>query len=185
MDHQAEMDYIRQILDGETRLYAYFLEQYGDPVYAMIRRIVDSTEESEELTQDVFVKAFNHLSSFGGKSRFSTWLFRIAYNTAISRVRKKNNFFPAVSEQALSRIADEELDAFLEDDQNEQRLRGLEKAINSLPPDEKALLDLYYKNEKPLREIALILGQSEANIKIRLFRLRKKLYLLVKNEGDE
>lgn len=81
---------ITRILAGKTEEYAYFLDTYGQAVFALIVRMVNSEEDAEELTQDAFMKAFEHLSSFGGKSSFSTWIYRIAYNTALSFLRKKN-----------------------------------------------------------------------------------------------
>ena len=75
---------ITRILAGKTEEYAYFLDTYGQPVFSLIVRMVNSEEDAEELTQDTFMKAFEHLSSFNGKSSFSTWIYRIAYNTALS-----------------------------------------------------------------------------------------------------
>ena len=81
---------ITRILAGKTEEYAYFLDTYGQPVFSLIVRMVNSEEDAEELTQDTLMKAFEHLSSFNGKSSFSTWIYRIAYNTALSFLRKKN-----------------------------------------------------------------------------------------------
>lgn len=80
---------ITRILAGKTEEYAYFLDTYGQPVFSLIVRMVNSEEDAEELTQDTFMKAFEHLSSFNGKSSFSTWIYRIAYNTALSFLRKR------------------------------------------------------------------------------------------------
>jgi len=185
MDHLTELEYIRRIIDGETRLFASFLQNYGDPVYKMILRIVGSPEISEELTQDVFMKAYSKLGSFKGDSRFSTWLYRIAYNTAVSEARKKKLFFPVVSENEMNRIADDTVEKFFDSDSGEEQLQMLEQALKLLPPDELILLDLYYTEDRPVAEIGEILGLSEANVKIRLYRVRKKLFLLVKSTGNE
>lgn len=82
---------ITRILAGKTEEYAYFLDTYGQPVFSLIVRMVNSEEDAEELTQDTFMKAFEHLSSFNGKSSFSTWIYRIAYNTALSFLKKCTN----------------------------------------------------------------------------------------------
>ena len=84
-----ELHIITQILAGKTGEFAYFLDTYGTQVFSLIVRMVGSEEDAEELTQDTFMKAFEHLSSFNGNSSFSTWIYRIAYNTALSALRKK------------------------------------------------------------------------------------------------
>lgn len=85
-----ETHIIHRILKGETSLYEYFLDKYSQQVFILIIRIVENQEDAEELTQDTFLKAFEHLSSFKAESSFSTWIYRIAYNTAISATRKKS-----------------------------------------------------------------------------------------------
>ena len=79
-----EAHIIQDVLEGKTSRYEYFLDKYGQQVFTLIVRIVASQEDAEELTQDTFLKAFRHLSSFKAESNFSTWIYRIAYNTAIS-----------------------------------------------------------------------------------------------------
>ena len=96
MGFSDEGDSIRRILAGETGLYSVFIQRYSPQVFALIVKMVSCPEDAEELTQDVFVKAFNKLDSFKGKSGFSTWLYRIAYNTAISALRKKRRVFPVM-----------------------------------------------------------------------------------------
>ena len=84
-----ELNIITRILSGKTDEFTYFLDTYGQQVYSLIVRIVRSEADAEELTQDTFMKCFENLSSFNAKSSFSTWLYRIAYNTAVSFTRKK------------------------------------------------------------------------------------------------
>ena len=74
-----ETHIIHRILKGETSLYEYFLDKYSQQVFILIIRIVENQEDAEELTQDTFLKAFEHLSSFKAESSFSTWIYRIAY----------------------------------------------------------------------------------------------------------
>ncbi len=79
-----ESHIIQEILNGKTERYEYFLNRYGQQVFALVVRIVGRQEDAEELTQDVFLKAFQQLSSFHADSSFSTWIYRIATNMAIS-----------------------------------------------------------------------------------------------------
>ncbi|MFT3740917.1 MAG: RNA polymerase sigma factor [Breznakibacter sp.] len=180
METKTEQDYIRQIQDGNTLLFSYILDTYARKVHALIVRIVASHEDAEELTQDVFVKCFNKLGTFRGDCRFSTWLYRIAYNTAISATRKRKTASPFMDESLLQNVPDSGVDELLNNESDEDVLMQLEGAVNELPPDEKALVTLYYHHDKSVQELAVILGISPANVKIKLFRIRKKLYVWMK-----
>lgn len=175
------MEYIRRILEGNTGLFSYFVNGYAREVYALVVKIVRKPEEAEELTQDVFMKVFNKLNAFKGESRFSTWVYRIAYNTAISAVRKKRMEYPVIDERVLNNVPEEDVDLLLTQQENESVLQRLEKAITLLNAEEKALITLYYQQEMPVKELAEVTGLSEANVKIKLHRTRKKLYVMVKN----
>ena len=179
---------ITRILAGKTEEYAYFLDTYGQAVFALIVRMVNSEEDAEELTQDAFMKAFEHLSSFGGKSSFSTWIYRTrgravenAYNTALSFLRKKNVEQTMLDDNLWNQISDTQIDNTLNDDSEEQ-IEKLQQALTKLTAEERALVTLFYEEERPIQELAQILNQNEGNIKVKLHRLRKKLYLLMQKE---
>jgi len=182
MDYQLETDYIRRILNGETQLFSFFIDRYSRPIHALIIQIVQNREDAEELTQDTFVKAFKKLDTFKGDCNFSTWLYRIAYNTAVSATRKKKMVFPVLEENILENISDETVDAMLEKEDDEQLLQKLEEAIDSLDTEEKSLITLYYLEEKSTAEVAAILGLTTDNVKVKLFRTRKKLYITIKDK---
>ena len=168
-----EQHKIEQIFAGKTEEFAYFLDTYGQQIFTLIVRMVNSESDAEELTQDTFLKAFQHLSSFNRKSQFSTWIYRIAYNTALTALRKKNIELTA-DEKLWNTISDTETDDLL-DDSSENQIEKLREALNLLPTDERALITFFYEEEKNISEIAVITGLTEGNVKIKLYRLRKKL----------
>ena len=178
---KEESHIIKEILNGKTEQYEYFLNRYGQQVFVLVDRIVSCQEDAEELTQDVFLKAFQQLSSFKAESSFSTWIYRIATNIAISAVRKKRNDVLRLDDSVFANLSDTQVDAALEDESEEQMER-LQQAMNQLEADERALITLYYLEEKPLVEVAFILGLTEGNAKVKLHRIRKKLYVLIKNQ---
>lgn len=181
MECLDEMDIVKRIQEGEVNLFSVLLERYERPVHSLIRQIILSREDAEELTQDVFVKAFRSLDSFRGGCSFSTWLHRIAYNTAISATRKRKFTFPVFEENALNNIPDETVDLYLNSDEDEELLQKLEQAVELLDNEEKALISLYYTQEKPINEISAILQISPENVKVRLFRTRKKIVAMINN----
>lgn len=178
---KEEAHIIKEILNGNTEQYEYFLDRYGQQVFVLVDRIVSCQEDAEELTQDVFLKAFQQLSSFKAESSFSTWIYRIATNIAISAVRKKRNDVLRLDDSVFANLSDTQVDEALEDESEEQMER-LQQAMNQLEADERALITLYYLEEKPLAEVAFILGMTEGNAKVKLHRIRKKLYVLIKNQ---
>ena len=176
-----EAHIIKEILHGNTALYEYFLDRYGQQVFVLVDRIVSCQEDAEELTQDVFLKAFQQLSSFKAESSFSTWIYRIATNVAISAVRKKKNETIRLDESVFFNLSESQVDEALEDESEEQ-LQRLQRAMEKLEADERALITLYYMEEKPLSEVAFILGMTEGNAKVKLHRIRKKWYIFIKDQ---
>lgn len=174
-----EAHIIKEILHGNTALYEYFLDRYGQQVFVLVDRIVSCQEDAEELTQDVFLKAFQQLSSFKAESSFSTWIYRIATNTALSAVRKKKNDTIRLDDSAFANLSDTQVDEAL-GDESEEQLQRLQRAMEQLEADERALITIYYMEEKPLTEVAFILGITVGNAKVKLHRIRKKLYVLIK-----
>jgi len=180
METEKDSEIIKRILAGETGLFAEIVDKYGAPVLRMVKRIVSCNEEAEEVVQDIFLNAFRKLNTFKDKSEFSTWLYRIAYNRAISATRKKKQQYSLFNETDATNIPDETIDYFFEDDKNEQLIEKLQEKIELLNPDEKALLTMFYLEKKSINEISFIARISVSNVKIKLFRIRKKLYLQLK-----
>lgn len=182
MVQKDELHTIERILDGETELFAVFLDRYGRPLYSLIVQIVGCPEDAEELVQDVFLKAFRSLRSYKGECQFSTWLYRIAYNTAISATRKRRQEFFYIEENAINNVSDEKANAVLGESDDEERIAQLACAIDLLTVEEKALITLFYYEEKSMDEVGEILNLTLSNVKVRLHRTRKKLYLLMKGK---
>lgn len=118
-----ESHIIAQVLAGKTEAFAYFLDTYGQQIFTLIVRMVSSPEDAEELTQDTFMKAFRHLGSFTGGSSFSTWIYRIAYNTALSALRKRREEVLAIDDKQWERVSETEVDEALDDDSEDRVAR--------------------------------------------------------------
>ena len=183
MESLSDTYYIERILAGDTSCFASLFDRYGKQVYAWVCRVIQNREDAEELTEDVFVKAFQHLESFRGESDFLTWLYRIAYNLSISAVRKKKVEYLAIEDSQLSNVSKEIIQDQLGQTDSSERLDLLDWALEQLPPDDRALILLFYKEDKSIEELAQITGLSIANIKVKLHRTRKKLYILM-TEGQ-
>lgn len=133
MRQQQERDLIERIAGGDTEAFAVLVDRYAHTVHALVARIVVTAEDAEEVTQDVFLKVFDHLPRFDHRSSPATWIYRIAFNTAVSHARRRRR--------------------------------------PTCPIDE--------------RRIAAITGLTEANVKVRLHRIRKKLYAMITSATNE
>ena len=179
MEQKDEIYYIVRILDGETECFSVLIDRYSRPLYSLIVQIVGCPEDAEELLQDVFLKAFRNLSSYKGECRFSTWIYRIAYNTAISATRKKKQEFFYIEENMINTVPDEKANEVIAMTDDEEQISRLGKAVDQLNGEEKALITLFYYEEKSMEDISEILKMTVSNVKVKLFRTRKKIYVLM------
>jgi RNA polymerase sigma-70 factor (ECF subfamily) len=180
--------YIEQVLKGNLNAYTTLVEKYRRYVYILVKRTCSHPAEAEELTQDVFVKAYEHLRAFRGTAAFPTWLYRIAFNTAVSYARKKRRYGISIDniDPRTYAVSDQE-------EQNgreviirrEQIYIALERFLAALPVEEQMLISLFYKEGLSMEEVASISGLSLSNAKVRIHRIRKKLYMLFQEEHND
>jgi RNA polymerase sigma-70 factor (ECF subfamily) len=88
----SDLEVVDRVLRGETALYELLMRRYDQRVFRVVRSVVTHDEEAQDILQDAWVRAFEHLSQFEGRSSFSTWLTKIAYYEAIARARKSKRF---------------------------------------------------------------------------------------------
>jgi RNA polymerase sigma factor (sigma-70 family) len=175
VDRDQDLKCIEKILDGDRNAYAFLVDRYKDMAYSLALRMVRNREEAEEIAQDAFVKAFRSLSSFKGNSRFSTWLYKIVYNTSISSLRKKEIEKLDLDEASLPAADITESSSAYASLNNAERSKFLEKALEVLDEDERFLIIMYYYEELDIDELAAITSLTKTNTKVRLFRSRKKM----------
>jgi RNA polymerase sigma-70 factor (ECF subfamily) len=167
---------IRRILAGDTPAYAELVCRYQHMVFTVCHRVLRNAEDAEEATQDTFVKAYQHLAGFGGNAKFSTWLYSIAYRTAISQGRKRRMDTTAIDEIPQHPAAERSTEGA----RSELR-RVLDTALAQLPADDASILSFYHLEELSVEEIVTVTGLGASNVKVKLHRARKKL-LEVLNE---
>lgn len=171
-----EKDIIEKILKGDTRAFALLIERYEYRVFSLVQRLSGSRENAEELTQDIFVKVYTNLATFNGQSKFSTWLYRIAYNTTISDLRAKKKLKNEKFVDDWQTINVSDLVSLLEPLKHEEQKRFLKQALEQLNAKDRFLVESFYLEELKISEISDITGDNEPSLKVRLHRVRKKLY---------
>lgn len=171
--------YIQKVINGDANAFAYLVDNYKNMVFSLALKITRSKEEAEEISQDTFVKAFKSLSSYEADAKFSTWLYRIAYNTALDSIKKnkKHHYNFELNEVTLQQI--KSVEGILEGIERKERAILIKSCLDKLPIEEKAIVWMFYFDELSLKEIVNITGISEANVKVKLHRARKKLLLIV------
>ena len=176
MKFETDTFYLQQIMTGNVRAYAILVEKHKEMVFSIALKILHNREDAEEIAQDVFVKAYQSLANFKNEAKFSTWLYRIVYNTAISKVRKKKIELSPLDESTINNYSDDtsENQFLLSDDPD--RFELLQRALKSLPEDENVIVSLFYQNDSSIEDISSVTGLTVANVKVKLHRIRKKLY---------
>lgn len=180
MNHQSDQYYIKQVLEGEVNAFSSLVERYQSLVYTIVFRMVRNKEEAEEIAQDTFIKAYKSLSKYRGEAKFSTWLYTIAYRKSLDAIKKNKRF---VATELIEEVSEGEVGVVndaLSYLQDIERKEIISNSILKLPEEESAIITLYYFEEKSIKEIKEIVGLTEDNIKIKLYRSRKKLYSILK-----
>ena len=181
MSNKPDEYYINQPLNGNVNAYAFLIEKYKHMVFTLSIRIVKNREEAEEISQDVFVKAYTNLKSFKGDSKFSTWIYKIAYYASLDVIKRNKK---QINSENIDEIYEGDLGvlqdalSYLEE---KERKSIIKKSLLKLSEDEQVILTLYYFEEMPLKEISEVVNLSLDNIKVKLFRARKKLATILEH----
>jgi len=176
MKYQDDNFYIERVLSGDVSAFAALVTKHKNLVFSVVLKILNDREDAEEVAQDCFLKAYQSLKSFERKSKFSTWLYRIAYNAAISKTRKKKLEFVPMDKYLIQNYSEENTPRTIIGLEEHEQTLLIDKALQRLSGGENLLITLFYKSENTIEEISYITGLSVSNVKVRLHRIRKKLY---------
>lgn len=182
----ADWDIVQRVLKGDTPAFGMIINNTEGLVAQIVFRMIPRVEDRKDLAQEIYLKTFTHLAGFRFQSKLSTWIARIAYNTCLSWLEKKNLIFPG--HPSDKRPEDEDLltvlsDGSLNGTENateqfifQKELSGiLQVEIDGLPPVYKTLITLYHQEELSYEEIAQITSLPGGTVKSYLFRARKTL----------
>jgi RNA polymerase sigma-70 factor (ECF subfamily) len=172
----SDSEIIGLVLKGDHNAYALLVERYKSYVFTLTLRFIKSREDAEEVSQDIFVKAYRSLADFKGAAKFSTWLYTIVNTTCITFLRKKRLDIKSLDDEKTFEVADNQDSGFRANQvEQKSRLNMVNQAIALLSPDDAEIITLFYKNEQSLEEIGQILGLEVNTAKVRLHRARARL----------
>ena len=171
-----------QALGGSQSAFEQIVRRYQRPIISLIARMTKDRALAEDLAQETFVKAFRSLAAFDTTRRLSSWLFRIAHNTALDALRRSRS--PVISTVAMS-TRDDRPAASPEPDPVVREALGqaLEAALAQLRPDYSAAIMLRYEEGLAFDEIGIVLGVPEVTARSHVHRARKELAQLLTASG--
>ena len=175
-NQDADAALVERYLAGDTTAFDEIMIRYERQIYRVCYRFVENRDDAMDLAQEVFIKAFEHLSTFRRESSLKTWLYRIAMNHCINHVKKHSQEFVEVSEYTGKIQASTQVQ--LEDREQREHFRRM---VKRLPPKQKAILELRINEQLSYEEIAKMSGRSVSTIKASVFFALEKLRKLVKD----
>jgi len=173
---------INQIVEGDTNSFTILVDRYKDLVFTLALRILKNREEAEEVAQDTFIKTYKSLDKFKGDSKFSTWIYRVAYNSCLDRIKKNKKHLNNVEINEFTAHQVVTIDNALDRMEDDERKEAIKRCIDKLSSEDSFLLTLYYFDDLSLDEISKIVGITSNSIKVKLFRCRKKLATILKSQ---
>jgi len=172
----TDIELIREVLQGSNaRAFETLMKRYTSQVYGAALRLVKDEENAQEVTQMAFIQAYRQLDSWRGEN-FGAWVTIIANHIALRLMEKEKRR----QTDPLNENIDPPNEEY--DEQRELQLQALENAITRLSEDERQIIQWHYYEGVPLQTIAQRVGQTENNIKVRIFRIREKLKMKIENE---
>ena len=169
--YKRDSKLVREVLSGNTSAFAELMSLYKKRVEALGMSFFKNPADTEDFAQDVFLKAYTKLDTFRGESLFSTWLTRMAYNTAINAVNRRDEYVSIADETLLP-------DNGLTPEEKELReltRETVRESLKELPEKYKIVLDLYFFYDNSYSEISEITSLAENTVKSHIFRAKKLL----------
>ena len=178
MRNLSDQEIIDSVRKGNESDYSIIIDKYKNKAFSMLKRMLKNEFDAEEVLQDCFLKAFNSLGTFKGEAKFSTWFYRIVYNTALTRLSSKKRrtenemssveeHFDLKSDYGSDEIEKKDVNQFIHD------------TISKLPERYSAIITMFYLNEMSIEEISEVMQITVSNVKVMLYRSRNSLRDLI------
>ena len=171
MDQKIEAEIVVRVLKGDRQVYALLVEEYKSPIYNLAYRMTGNAEDTDDLTQETFIRAYQKLQQFDQDKKFFTWLYTIGINLIRNHLKKKARditnpaavrLFPELQTQGNERREEVIL--------SEDRMIRLEKTMQKLPVDLREAIILKFHQDLTFEEVAAVTGVSLSAVKMRIYR---------------
>ena len=182
MKNISDFDIIESVKRGNSADFSILIDRYKNKAFSLLKRMLKNEFDAEEVLQDCFLKAFNSLSSFKQESKFSTWFYKIVYNTVLTKLSSKKRKI----ENEMSSVDDHfelEYKSNVNEIDNREMSELLKKLISQLPENHAAVVSMFYLDEMSCEEISEVVNTSVSNVKVMLYRSRNALKELIVNNN--
>jgi RNA polymerase sigma-70 factor (ECF subfamily) len=185
MKNLTDLEIIDSVKKGNQSDYAIIIDRYKNRAFSLVKRMLKNEMDAEEVLQDCFIKAYDSLDSFRQESKFSTWFYRIVYNTTLTKLSGKKRKI----ELEMTSVEDHfdlESDYDFKVSEKKDMAEFLNKMVEKLPLNYASVITMFYINDMSCEEISEALNTSVANVKVLLHRSRNALKdILLKNNFAE
>ena len=174
----SDIEIIESVKNGNQSDFAVLVDRYKDKAFSLVNSIIKNDMETEEVLQDCFLKVYNSLRKFRGESKFSTWFYRIVYNTSLTRVSNKKRKIE------IKMLSIDDLINFTNDNkinnyEKNELSESLSLIILKLPSNYSTIINLFYLEEMSCNDICEVMDMSLNNVKVMLHRARAALRKIV------
>jgi RNA polymerase sigma-70 factor (ECF subfamily) len=186
--HVPDEELVSRILAGDTVLFEIIMRRHNQLLYRVARSILRNDTEAEDVMQDAYVRAYEHLNQFAGRSEFRTWLTRIAIHEALARTRRAKRFDSPAADDAEGDFMDMFASPARSPEQEvaDAEMRSLlEQSILALPDPYRCVYMLRDVEQMSIDEVSHVLDLSESTVKVRLHRARRALRKVIMERTGE
>lgn len=178
MKNLTDWEIIESVKHGNQSDYSILVDRYKNKAFSLLKRMLKNEQDAEETLQDSFMKAYNSLNNFKGESKYSTWFYKIVYNTALTKVSSKKR----KTEREMTSVEDHfdlKSDYDFNISENKDFSEFVNELVNKLPERFSAVITLFYLDEMSCEEIGKVMNVSVSNVKVMLHRSRNALKDLI------
>ncbi|MFC1622134.1 RNA polymerase sigma factor [Patescibacteria group bacterium] len=162
---------VEKAIDGDVKAFSEIISRYEEKLQKYVVRLIQNTELAEDVVQDTFLKVYRNLRGFDQKRKFSSWIYRIAHNEAVNKIKKETK----IKKFSLDELFVKSPDDVEKDYEKKELGREVRSCVNELDYKYKDVVVLYYLEDKSYEEICEILNLPLGTVSIRLSRARKLL----------
>ncbi len=188
---QYDIVLVQKAVEGDQKAFAELLSRYRDAIYFMLLKMVNNSDDADDLTIEAFGKAFKNIHQYTPNYAFSTWLFKIATNNCIDFIRKRRGGTLISIDQSIE--DPDEIPIHIQADNldpeesmiNQQKVKLMRDVVSKLKPRYRKLVEMRYFEELSYEEIAVELELPIGTVKAQLFRARELLFNILKSTGHK
>ncbi|MEQ8575078.1 sigma-70 family RNA polymerase sigma factor [Fulvivirga sp.] len=171
----TDEEVIDKILGGNADSFSILVDRYKDHSFTLAYNVIKDEKEAEDIAQEAFIKAYKNLKKFNRESKFSTWLYRITFNTALTANKKKKKYSSTSFDDSPIELTDSTRNEL----EYAEKRRFILQALDQLNEQDNVALTLFYLKELSLEEICEVTGMSLSTLKVRLHRARKRMAVVL------